>query len=206
MFTSDWGCFDPHSSWTALFLLTISICKLFSQLHCFLPVCSVFAAALWPAPSEQWAKKLPWIGSMWRKSTLKASFLYLRTKGVLTIYFCSRYHHPYMLNQRKRHILMFHDTFSLSVLEAWWVLMTVHFQLFKHVSKQCLIWSSPYSPCYLTVFLCTCQYPVSWCHCKLCTVPCTHSAIHAHQPCPPYSFNLLSTQINDVSSDSRARQ
>lgn len=131
-------------------------------------------------------------------------FLCMTTKRVLTIYFALDVIILTCSTGAKKYILLFYETFSLSLVQCR-PLMEVHFQLFKPVSKAQLIWS-PYSLGYLAIFLCTCQYPVSWCHCKLCTVPFTLSAIHVNQPCPPYSFNLLSTWINHVPSDSRACQ
>ncbi len=173
MFTSDWGWFDPHSSWTALFSLTISLCKLFSQLHCFLPVSSVFLLHCgWPTwKNEQSQRNYLGLAPCREKKThFRGTFLSLGTKGVLTIYFALD-------------IIIL--TCSPKVKDTLCCLMMVHFQLFKRVCKQQLIWLSLYSPGYLAVFLCACQYPVSWCHFKLCTVPCTNSAIHAHQLRPP---------------------
>lgn len=76
VFTSDWGWFDPHSSWTALFSLTLSLWKLFSQLHCFLPVSSDFLLhcgwLTWK--NEQTQRTLDWLHAKKKKHTLKASF------------------------------------------------------------------------------------------------------------------------------------
>lgn len=131
-----------------------------------------FPAALWLADMEEWAdsKNLGLAPCKEKKTHFKSKFLSLLTKGVLTIYF--------VLD-----IIIL--TCSTKMKHTLCCLMEVHFQLFKPVCKQQLIWLSPYNSGYLAVFLCTCQYPVSWCHFKLCTVPCTHSAIHAHQPQPP---------------------